>query len=161
MAVRVAAREREALALRLRAAGATYAQIGARLGGISESRACHIVRRALARVVHEPAEELRELEGARLDLMQREAMRVLRRRHVVVSHGRIVRGDDGRPLVDDGPTLAAIGQLLRIQERRARLFGLDAPTKHEVLTLDAIEAEIVKLERQLGHRPGDAPSTGR
>ena len=42
--------------------------------------------------------------------------------------------------------------MLAIQDRKAKLFGLDAPTKHEVLTLDAVTAEINRLEAQLGDK---------
>jgi hypothetical protein len=76
-------------------------------------------------------------------------MAVLRRRHVMVQSGKIVKGDDGQPITDDGPVLQATATLLRVMERRARLLGLDAPAKHEVLTLDAIDAEIRRLEEQL------------
>ena len=31
-------------------------------------------------------------------------------------------------------------------ERKARLLGLDSPTKHAVLTLDALDAQIAALE---------------
>jgi hypothetical protein len=76
-------------------------------------------------------------------------MAVLHRRHVVVQSGKVVKGDDGQPIPDDGPVLQATATLLRVMERRARLHGLDAPAKHEVLTLDAIDAEIRRLEEQL------------
>jgi hypothetical protein len=33
--------------------------------------------------------------------------------------------------------------------RRARLLGLDAPTQHQVLTIDAIDEEIRRLEAEL------------
>jgi hypothetical protein len=35
-------------------------------------------------------------------------------------------------------------------ERKARLLGLDSPTKHAVLTLDALDAQIAALEAELG-----------
>ena len=40
--------------------------------------------------------------------------------------------------------------VMKVLDRQAKLEGLDAPTKHEVLTLDAIDAEIRKLEAILG-----------
>ena len=40
--------------------------------------------------------------------------------------------------------------VLKVLDRRAKLLGLDAPTKTEVITLDAIDAEIRRLENQLG-----------
>jgi hypothetical protein len=94
--------------------------------------------------VQEPAEELRQLELMQLDELARAARAVLERKHLMVSHGKIVRlgqpfvnddgnaeVDDGRgePLKDDAPVLAAIDRLLKIQERRAKLLGLDIPVK--------------------------------
>jgi hypothetical protein len=35
-------------------------------------------------------------------------------------------------LEDDAPVLAAVDRLLRIQERRAKLLGLDAPVRADV-----------------------------
>ncbi|GAA2395473.1 hypothetical protein GCM10010404_61300 [Nonomuraea africana] len=66
---------------------------------------------------------------------------------MTVSQGRVVRlgqpfidddgnaaVDDGRgePLEDDAPVLAAIDRMLKIQERRAKLLGLDIPVKQLV-----------------------------
>ncbi|MFC6575537.1 hypothetical protein ACFQBS_02020 [Planomonospora parontospora] len=38
--------------------------------------------------------------------------------------------------LDHGAVLAAMDRVLKIMDRRARLLGLDAPARHEVLTLD-------------------------
>jgi hypothetical protein len=145
---RIDAAERDAKALELRKDGLTYTQIAERLG-ISRSTAHKHVTRGLHRTRQEPADELRRLEAERLNQLWAEAMAVLRRRHVMVQSGKIVKGDDGQPITDDGPVLQATATLLRVMERRARLLGLDAPAKHEVLTLDAIDAEIRRLEEQL------------
>lgn len=95
-------------------------------------------------------------------------MEVLDREHVVVSaNGKIVyeiteyaRDDDGniqldhdgRPLAkeiarlrDDAPTLAAIKTLLQVQERRAKLLGLDQPIKADIggkLTYQIVGVEL-------------------
>jgi hypothetical protein len=145
---KLAARQREARMLELRRDGRTHAEI-AEMFGVDRSRVTRIIQRGMDRIVREPAEQVKAMDLERLDQLQLEALAVLRRRHVVVSGGKIVRGDDDQPLVDDGPTLAAIGKLLEIQARRARLLGLDAPTKAEVFTVDAIDAEIRRLEDQV------------
>jgi hypothetical protein len=145
---RIAATARQAEALRLRANGLYFDEIGQALG-ITKQAAFTLVTRALKTTLREPGEQVRTLELDRLDQLQVEALAVLRRRHVLVSGGKIVRDDDDQPLLDDGPALQAIATLLRIAERRARLLGLDAPAKHEVLTLDAIDTEIRRLEEQL------------
>jgi hypothetical protein len=146
----LAARQREARALELRRDGRTHAEI-AEILGVSRPIATRIITRAMDRIVREPASQVRLIELERLDQLQVEALGVLRRRHVVVQGGKIVWGEDDQPLLDDGPVLAAIGKLLEIQARRARLLGLDAPTRAEVFTVDQVDAEIRRLEEQLAH----------
>jgi DNA-binding CsgD family transcriptional regulator len=103
-----AAAERAGKALDLRIAGASYRQIAAQLS-VSEKTAYYDVQGALGAldaVVGQKAERLRDLEARRLDTLQ-----------VALTRG--VRDGDPRAV------LAAV----RLLERRARLFGLDAPTK--------------------------------
>jgi hypothetical protein len=72
---------------------------------------------------------------------------VLRREHVLVSGGWVVKQD--RELVlGEGPVLAAIDGLLKIAQRWIRLLGLDAVVTSyvEVITVDVIEVEITRLE---------------
>jgi hypothetical protein len=49
-----------------------------------------------------------------------------------VSHGKVVEDPAGGPLEDSAPRLAAIDRLLRVEERIAKLMGLDAPTRSEI-----------------------------
>lgn len=122
--------ERDAEAARLRARGWNYTQIGDALG-TDRGNAHHAVQRALAAAVREAADEVRELELTRLDDMYAAVIAVLEAKHFTVSHGKVVYlGKE--PLVDDAPVLAAVDRLLKIQERRAKLLGLDAATKTEV-----------------------------
>jgi len=37
-----------------------------------------------------------------------------------------------------------------VADRRAKLLGLNAPTKHEVITLDSVQMEIRRIEAELG-----------
>ena len=70
--------------------------------------------------------------------------------YVVAPGGRIVEDPEtGRPLIDDGPRLQAIDRLIKILNRVAKLRGLDAPQKLEVMTIDAIEAAIADLNAQI------------
>jgi hypothetical protein len=150
-APRVDAAERDAAALELRAGGASFREIANQLG-VSVSTAWECVDRGLAATRQEPSSKLRTLERERLNRLTVQAVQVLQARHAVVSAGKIVRGDDGQPLVDHGPTLAAINTLTRLMERRARLEGLDAPVKvdAQVLTVDQMDARIGELEALLG-----------
>ncbi|MCF3101436.1 hypothetical protein IPZ58_07560 [Streptomyces roseoverticillatus] len=135
---------RDAEAAELRARGMSYRRIAAELG-IDVHTAHDAVERALKAIVQEPAEKVRALELERLDLLYERAVQVLERRHVTVSQGRIVREGD-QPLQDDGPVLQAIDRLLKIQERRARLLGLDAATKANVS--GAVRYEIVGIDAE-------------
>lgn len=140
---------RDAEAAELRANGATYQQIADQLGYTDRSNARHGVQRALADTIREPADEVRQIQLAQLDRLTREALKVLERTHVTVSQGRVIKDDEGKPLEDDAPVLNAIDRLLKIAERRSKLLGLDAPSKVEVLSIDAIDAEIGRLTDEL------------
>jgi hypothetical protein len=142
--------ERRRKALQLRLAGATLAQVGQQLG-VSESRACRIVQDALDQTVREPADELRKLEVARLDQLWVEVTKILRRRHLLISGGTVVLHpeNDEQPLEDDAPALHAVDRLVRIMERRARLLGLDAPTKVSILSDEDKAAIVEAMERAM------------
>lgn len=146
---------RDAEACRLRARALSYAEIAKQLGYVDEGHAYQAVKRALLATVAEPAEEVRKHELQRLDNLYKLALQIAERAHVVVSQGRVVYLGDS-PLEDDGPALQAVDRLLKIQERRARLLGLDAPVKHEVRNVDAVDAEIEQLVARLGAR-GQGP----
>lgn len=95
-------------AAQLRAAGSTFREIGATLG-IDPSWAQTLVYRALQETQAEAVDLMRTEEGGRLDRLQRALW------------GQAMGGD----------VKAAMG-VLRIMERRARLFGLDAPVQLEI-----------------------------
>lgn len=118
--------------------GATYAEIADTLGYSSASAVGVDVRRALDSYIElqqQSAEELRARALSNLDALASKVVEVMGRRHLVVQNGKVVRewhdGEPGEPLEDSGPVLAAIDRLLKIEERRAKLLGLDAPVKVE------------------------------
>ncbi|WP_037870695.1 hypothetical protein [Streptomyces sp. SPB074] len=123
---------RDARAARLRAQGRSFQQIADELGLKSKSCAHEAVGRALHSIVADDAEALRQREAARLDALTEEALAVLERTHYAHSHGRLVLGEDGKPLLDDGPKLAALRELRAIRESYRRLHGLDSPAKVEM-----------------------------
>lgn len=164
--------ERRAFALQLRKDGHTYEFIGKKLGehfhnqkGSDEftpQYASKLIREAIKSVFREKADELIQLELQRLDDLQLEAMSVLRGNHPFISAGMIVRvlvrGANGMPVIDpatqlpktenvidDGPRLAAIDRLLKIQERRSKLLGLDKPTKVASTTPDGKAAQSIVI----------------
>ena len=103
--VKLRAAERRIESLRLRKRGLTYSQIGEKLG-VSSRTAYGDVKTELEKirkVCSEEAELVREIELQRLDELWR------------VANTAALKGD-----------LKAIDRCLRIQERRAKLLGLDA-----------------------------------
>jgi len=123
----------DAYAVMLRSRALGYAEIGHAMGE-TDSTAFDRVQRGLGAIRMAPAAELVKIEVAKLDAIEREALRVLETFHYVVSEGRVIsyqgpRQSEPRPLKDDGPVLAAVDRLLKIQDRRAKLLGLDAAQK--------------------------------
>jgi hypothetical protein len=140
--------ERETQALALRARKVSYDEIARRLGYADRSGARKAVERAIAARQEEPAAEVRTLELEALEVMERAVLGVMEREHVTVQHGKVIKVvDDGGkevPLLDDSPVLAAVDRWLKIQERRARLLGLDAEQKVNVS--GGVRYEVVGVE---------------
>ncbi|MEV7491426.1 hypothetical protein AB0O08_11795 [Streptomyces anulatus] len=135
---------RDAAAAELRSQRKSYQQIATELGYTDKGEAWRGVQRAKADVAREPVAKLIKSEAAQLDELYVAALEVLERDHVMVSHGKIVKDDDGTPLLDDGPKLAAIRELRTIRESYRKLFGADAPSR---VSVDAqqLGAEISAL----------------
>ncbi len=109
--------ERQRRALELRKAGVNLAAIAKELGYSNPSCAYAAIKSALDKARSEPAQELRDLMAARLDEM------------LTVAYENALRGD-----VD------SMMAVLRIEERRARLFGIDrreAPVKTNLSRLSS------------------------
>lgn len=96
------------------------------------------------------AEQYRQVELDRLDGLAIRAYEVLSREHIVAQQGKIVRDDDGIPLLDSAPILAAIGTLVKISERRSKFLGLDAAVKvdAQVHTVDPADIELAQMIRE-------------
>jgi hypothetical protein len=114
----------------LRCQHLTYREIGAELG-IDPSTAYDAVQRAAQMIPTEGAAEMKMSMLEEMDRMSRHLWTVVERKRALVVRGRVVTCN-GQKVIDDGPAIQAIAQLLRVQERRARLMGLDAPTRRAV-----------------------------
>ncbi|WP_438489567.1 helix-turn-helix domain-containing protein [Streptomyces sp. S186] len=136
-AQQAATAERRAKAIRMKIDGASYSEIATALGYSSRSAAHMDVKRSLEKHVVEEGlaiEAWRELELARLDTLQQAIW------------GKAMSGDT-----------RAIEAALKILDRRAKLLGLDSAIKLEVLTVDALDAQIQRLEAEL-NAAGIAPA---
>lgn len=142
---------RDGEAAALRAKRWSYDRIATELGYHDRSHARKAVQRAILATVREAGEEARALELEQLDRMAEACWVIIEKIHYAHSQGRVIKLDDV-PLLDDGPTLAAIDRLLKIQERRSKLLGLDAPVTIRHLTEDVVDAEIRELEARLAGR---------
>ena len=100
--------ERRRKALELRKAGVTYDAIARQLGYANEGGAFKAVQAALRTTLREPADDVRKLELERLD------------RLTLALWPRAQQGE-----------AEAIDRVLKLMDRRAKLLGLDAPTKTE------------------------------
>lgn len=115
---------REAHVLRLRATRMTFDRIAEQTGYADGSGAYKAFRRAMQATIQEPADELRRIELESLDQLYRSAL--------------------PRAL---GGNMRAMENCLRIQERRARLVGLDAPQRRvvDVVTTDAMDRMLGEM----------------
>ena len=106
---KIAHREKVLQAIELRKAGVTLRDIATRLGWNSPQAAHKSIRSVMDSVTAESVGELRALQAERLDAL------------LVAYYPQAVRGD-----------VKAAEIVLKVESQRARLFGLEAPEKHEV-----------------------------
>jgi hypothetical protein len=154
-------RWRDAEAARLKAQGMTLEQVAAELGldkpnpDNGPQRAAAAIKRAMGEMARFANDEMRMMELRSLDELEWLAWQAIRKNPLLVSQGHIVFNEDtGVPVTDDRFLLETIDRILKIKERRAKLIGLDAPIRREVITMDSIENEIKKLEGELASTNG-------
>lgn len=130
---RLRAAERRAQVVQWKAEGATFAEIGTRLG-VSFQRAHQIWDEALAAM---PAPNLAQHRRSQLELIDTAVRELL----------VIARSEQVSPRT----RVEAWGQIRGWEERRAKLLGADMPTRREVtvITEDVIAAEVRKLEAEM------------
>lgn len=145
---------RRAVAAAMRRGGATWQQIadtavymdGTRCypEGTSKANVYMDVKRGLEEATREMSlevNELRELESQRLD------------DYLLRLRAGIQAGDP-----------KSINTAIRITEVRARLYGLNEPERHEVITVDALDAAARELANEIDRRaaldarPGQPPA---
>lgn len=121
-----AERERALTALKLRTEGLTYAEIGRRLGYADDSGARHAVTKLLDRREAEAVDQLRQVEGDRLDALQ------------------AAHWDAAMAGITDAANI-----VLKVMDRRAKLFGLNAPVAVAVAGPDTAADVIAEAQARL------------
>jgi hypothetical protein len=175
-------RKRDCRAAELHGQGWSYQRIADELGFASKGHAHNGVMRAYADMCTEEAGQARQADLDRIDRLIEQAWQVMLTPHLTVNNGKVIRhfagferdedgierlDMDGKPIpvfvdvLDDGPRLAAVGVIKGLLERRARIFGYDAPAKSrvEVITADMVESQIADLESQLARNDPAGPGT--
>jgi len=156
--------ERDAQAADLFRRGLTYRQISSQLGWRSPNAAFLAVRRAARDAATDSlaAAEALQLMLARQQDYRRLVWRVAMAKHYVTTQtGAMAVGPDGNPLLDDAPVLNAVDRLVKIDQEEAKLLGLYAPAKSrvEVITEDAVDAEIAKLAEEVAKADAEQANT--
>ncbi|MEU2730106.1 hypothetical protein ABZ650_20555 [Streptomyces griseoviridis] len=129
--------------------GTTYEELARRFGYYDKGEARRGVLRAKADVARPAVTKLLADESTELDALYTEAVAILQRHHITVSHGRIVTwlnpatGAE-EPLQDDGPRLQAIQVSLRVRESYRKLHGLDQPA--QVAVSGGVKYEVVGVD---------------
>jgi hypothetical protein len=108
----------------------------AKATGFNSPQACQIsVSRHMKKVARETEKELEPMIAAidmRYDSMRKRIHGILAADHPVVQNGVIIRDDQGRPLKDAGPVLAALNTWLSIEKSWSATHGTDASKKLEI-----------------------------
>ena len=147
--------ERNQRAAQMRLRGIDCQTIAETLG-IALATVYVAVDSAMKEVPFADADSLRKIELAHLDKAQSKALEILEKRHVAISTGGKVVYNDGEPVLDDSVALKAVDSLVKVQGRRAKLLGLDAPTRVQamiaIITLDDQKADIINLFERLKPR---------
>lgn len=131
------ARQTKAVALRL--AGLDFVNIAEQLGYTNRAAASMDVEKAISARIEDGTrsiDELREIELLRLDRLQAAAW------------AKALTGEH-----------KSIELVMKIIDRRCKLLGLDAPERHEVVTLDWLDTQIRELQAFIAARaPDGAPA---
>lgn len=150
--------ERDAEAARLKALGWSILDIAKHLGldqpnpENAMERTAAAIRRAMARATRFAGDEERHLQLQSLDELELRLWTLLENKMVLVQQGRIIT-KDGVPLDDSRFELEVVDRIVKVKDQRAKLLGTYAPTRVESITIDSVEAEIERLQRELSATP--------
>lgn len=140
---------RDTEAAKLIALGWDPQEIADRLGYADEKEAVKAAQRAMALAVRFARDEQRFMELRGLNEIEVRLWKLLDTEVVLVQHGRLVVLD-GAPMPDHRFQLEVMDRILHVKQQRAKLLGLDAPTRIETISLTSIEEEINRIESEIG-----------
>lgn len=144
-------RPRDKEAARMLATGHSLPEICQTLGYPDESRTLDGVKRAMALAVRFARDEYRYMELLGLDEIELRLWKLLEKSMPLVDRGQVVRGMDGHVIDDLRFDKEVMDEIRKTKAQRAKLLGLNAPTRSEVVSIDLVEAEISRLEAEV-HR---------
>jgi AraC-like DNA-binding protein len=126
----------------LRDQGKTFKEIADELG-VSDALVHKDFQAVMREVPVASVETYRAHQQAQLQQMRAVVEDVIARRHAVIDNGHVVHDDAGNVVEDDAIVLAATDRLVKINDREAKLLGLDA--KPEVQITGNLRYEILGL----------------
>lgn len=136
-------------AVRLKALQWSLTDICRQLGYPNEAEAYYGVQQGMAAAARFAKDEDHHLELVGLAELELRLWKMLDENMPMVNHGQVVK-IDGEAVQDLRFQLDVADRILKVKVQRAKLSGLFAPTRTEVITLDMIEAEISRLKTELG-----------
>jgi len=90
-------------------------------------------------------EEKLTAASLRLNEIRRRLFGIIVAPHYVLHSGEIVKDEDGRPLQDAAPVLAALAQLRALEEQQARLEGTNAREKIDIALGRRVDEEAMDV----------------
>lgn len=136
--------EQQKTCYQLRLQHASFRAIAAETG-LSVSTVFERVETEIAETVAPYREQYQVMQRERLDGLSRTVMDMLTERHYTISDGRVVQLD-GEPIEDAEFVLKCIDRLMKIEERRAKLLGLDAAVKVDATVTETTQVDIEAAE---------------
>lgn len=132
-----AMREKEARGLALYVTGKNFTEIAAELGYFSKgepnrAKAYEIITGYLKRESAASADEIRDKQGAEINALRAVLMPVALQNPIEWADEDKITGQVTVFKKLPGKQLDAIDRIVKLQEREAKLFGVDAPAKVEI-----------------------------
>ena len=127
-------KDHEAAGMRLRSK--KLREIGERFG-VTPQAAALMISRAMADIPTESTAELIKLELMKYDRIEAKAADIMEKYHPIITQSGKVLSD----FEEETPVIQAMNTLLKVADRRARLLGLNAPTRTELTSTVSVTVE--------------------